>query len=37
MLGGGPLHPYEMQRRMKHWGKEQVVNLGQRANGRRGH
>ncbi len=32
MLGGEPLHPYEMQRRMKHWGKEQVVNLGQRAN-----
>src|SRR6266542_1372296 len=32
MLGGGPLHPYEMQRRMKHWGKDQVVNLGQRAN-----
>jgi len=32
MLIGGPLHPYEMQRRMKHWGKDRVVNLGQRAN-----
>jgi DNA-binding PadR family transcriptional regulator len=32
MLSGGPLHPYEMQRRMKHWGKDQVVNVGQRAN-----
>src|ERR671930_2404586 len=32
MLSGGPLHPYEMQRRMKAWGKEQVVNLAQRAN-----
>src|SRR6266498_5221193 len=32
MLGGEPLHPDEMQRRMKHWGKDQVVNLAQRAN-----
>jgi DNA-binding PadR family transcriptional regulator len=32
MLGGGPLHPYEMQRRMKHWGKDLVVNLAQRAS-----
>src|SRR5919198_1952153 len=32
MLAGGPLHPYEMQRRMKHWGKDQVVNLAQRAS-----
>src|SRR2546422_8654077 len=32
MLLGGPLHPYEMQRRMKLWGKDQVVNLAQRAN-----
>jgi len=32
MLVGGPLHPYEMQRRMKHWGKDRVVNLEQRAN-----
>lgn len=32
MLIGEPLHPYEMQRRMKHWGKDRVVNLGQRAS-----
>ncbi len=32
MLGGGPLHPYGIQSRMKAWGKEQVVNIGQRAN-----
>jgi DNA-binding PadR family transcriptional regulator len=32
MLAGGPLHPYEMQRRMKLWGKDQVVNLAQRSN-----
>jgi DNA-binding PadR family transcriptional regulator len=32
MLGGGPLHPYAIQRRMKAWGKDQVVNVGQRAN-----
>jgi DNA-binding PadR family transcriptional regulator len=32
MLGGGPVHPYEMQRRIKLWGKDQVVNVGQRAN-----
>jgi DNA-binding PadR family transcriptional regulator len=32
MLIGEPLHPYEMQRRMKHWGKDRVVNVGQRAN-----
>jgi DNA-binding PadR family transcriptional regulator len=31
MLGAGPLHPYEMQRRIKLWGKDQVVNVGQRA------
>jgi DNA-binding PadR family transcriptional regulator len=30
MLLGGPLHPYEMQRRMKAWGKDKVVNIGQR-------
>jgi DNA-binding PadR family transcriptional regulator len=28
----GPLHPYGMQRLIKHWGKDQVVNVGQRAN-----
>jgi DNA-binding PadR family transcriptional regulator len=32
MLVGGPLHPYEMQRRIRLWGKDQVVNVGQRAN-----
>jgi DNA-binding PadR family transcriptional regulator len=32
MLGGGPLHPYAIQSRMKAWGKDQVVNLGQRAS-----
>jgi DNA-binding PadR family transcriptional regulator len=32
MLGSGPLHPYEMQRRMKLWGKDTVVNVTQRAS-----
>jgi DNA-binding PadR family transcriptional regulator len=32
MLGGGPLHPYAIQSRMKLWGKDQVVDVGQRAN-----
>jgi DNA-binding PadR family transcriptional regulator len=32
MLGGGPLHPYAIQSRMKAWGKDMVVNLDQRAN-----
>src|SRR5262245_15182746 len=32
MLGGGPLHPYAIQSRMKAWGKDKVVNVGQRAN-----
>src|SRR5919109_3089845 len=32
MLAGGPLHPYAIQRLMKAWGKDQVVNVGQRAN-----
>lgn len=27
-----PLHPYAMQRLIKLWGKDQVVNVGQRAN-----
>jgi DNA-binding PadR family transcriptional regulator len=30
MLMGGPVHPYEMQRRMKLWGKDLVVNVSQR-------
>lgn len=32
MLGGGPLHPYAIQSRMKAWGKDKVVDVGQRAN-----
>src|SRR5262249_61462347 len=32
MLAGGPLHPYAIQSRMKAWGKDRVVNVGQRAN-----
>src|SRR5215471_1935701 len=32
MLGGGPLHPYAIQSRIKAWGKDRVVNVGQRAN-----
>jgi DNA-binding PadR family transcriptional regulator len=32
MLIPGPLHPYGIQRLMKHWGKDNVINLDQRAN-----
>src|SRR5260370_25645720 len=32
MLIAGPIHPYEMQRRIKLWGKDQVVNVAQRAS-----
>jgi DNA-binding PadR family transcriptional regulator len=32
ILVEGPLHPYAIQSRMKAWGKDQVVNVGQRAN-----
>lgn len=32
MLVGGPLHPYGIQRLLKHWQKDEVVNVGQRAN-----
>ena len=32
MLIPGPLHPYGIQRLIKHWGKDKVVNVGQRAN-----
>ena len=32
LLQVGPLHPYGIQRLIKLWGKEQVVNVGQRAN-----
>jgi len=31
MLGGGPLHPYAIQSRMKAWGKDRVVDVSQRA------
>jgi len=31
MLGGGPLHPYAIQSRMKAWGKDRTVDVGQRA------
>jgi DNA-binding PadR family transcriptional regulator len=32
LLVAAPLHPYGMQRLLKLWGKDQVVNVGQRAN-----
>ena len=32
LLYAGPLHPYGMQRLIKLWGKDEVVNVGQRAN-----
>jgi DNA-binding PadR family transcriptional regulator len=32
LLGMGPLHPYGLQRLIKLWGKDQVVNVGQRAS-----
>jgi len=32
LLGAGPLHPYGIQRLLKLWGKDQVVNVGNRAN-----
>ncbi len=32
MLVPGPLHPYGIQRLIKHWDKDKVVNVGQRAN-----
>lgn len=32
LLYAGPLHPYGMQRLIKTWGKDEVVNIGQRAN-----
>ena len=31
MLGGGPLHPYAIQSRMKAWGKDRVVDVSQRS------
>jgi DNA-binding PadR family transcriptional regulator len=32
MLSPGPLHPYGIQRLIRRWGKDEVVNVGQRAN-----
>jgi DNA-binding PadR family transcriptional regulator len=32
MLVPGPLHPYGIQRLIRHWGKDEVVNVEQRAN-----
>jgi DNA-binding PadR family transcriptional regulator len=32
LLRAAPLHPYGMQRLIKTWGKDEVVNVGQRAN-----
>jgi DNA-binding PadR family transcriptional regulator len=32
LLHAGPLHPYGMQRLLKLWGKDHVINIGQRAN-----
>jgi DNA-binding PadR family transcriptional regulator len=31
LLEDGPLHPYGMQQLIKRWGKEEVINVGQRA------
>jgi DNA-binding PadR family transcriptional regulator len=32
LLQAAPLHPYGMQRLLKLWGKDHVINVGQRAN-----
>jgi DNA-binding PadR family transcriptional regulator len=32
LLHAAPLHPYGIQRLLKQWGKDHVVNVGQRAN-----
>jgi|SRR5947209_7050595 len=32
LLYGGPLHPYRMQGLLKEWGKDQVINVGQRSS-----
>ena len=32
LLQAAPLHPYGMQRLLKLWGKDNVINVGQRAN-----
>lgn len=31
LLEDGPLHPYGIQHRIKQWGKDQVINVGQRS------
>ena len=31
LLEDGPLHPYGMQQLIKRWGKDEVINVGQRA------
>jgi DNA-binding PadR family transcriptional regulator len=32
LLHAAPLHPYAIQRLLKEWGKDNVINVGQRAN-----
>jgi DNA-binding PadR family transcriptional regulator len=32
LLENGPMHPYGIQRLIKEWGKDKVVNVGQRAS-----
>src|SRR3954447_15986468 len=32
LLEDGPLHPYGLQQLIKQWGKDEVINVGQRAN-----
>jgi DNA-binding PadR family transcriptional regulator len=32
LLENGPLHPYGIQRLIRQWGKDQVVNVGQRTS-----
>ncbi|GAA1596618.1 PadR family transcriptional regulator [Kribbella hippodromi] len=32
LLENGPLHPYGLQRLIRQWGKDQVVNVGQRTS-----
>jgi len=32
LLHAAPLHPYAMQRLIRQWGKDSVINVGQRAN-----
>jgi DNA-binding PadR family transcriptional regulator len=32
LLENGPMHPYGIQRLIKQWGKDKVINVGQRAS-----